>query len=139
MSTPRKAVMVTGSPQLPVPPGAPLKIVVTTAGQAWVGQQAVSVPPGTDPRVAAAAVVSACARRQGRDLPAVLLGPGRGERHRMVFTATGEVFWEEAVIDEVDAVADADEDTALPRREPPANVDPAAIPAWPHFNIVLTD
>jgi hypothetical protein len=129
--------MVTGSPQPPVPPGAaPLKIVVTGAGQAWVGRQAVSVPPGTDPRVAAAAVVSAAARRHGRDLPAVLVGPGRGERHRMVFTATGEVLWEEAVIDEADA---EDEDRAFPPREPPQNVDPATIPAWPHFNIVLTD
>lgn len=130
--------MVTGSAQPPVPPGAaPLQIVVTGAGQAWVGRQAVSVPPGTDPRVAAAAVVSAAARRQGRDLPAVLVGPGRGERHRMVFTATGEVLWQEAVIDEADA--DADENTAVPPREPPESVDPAAIPAWPHFNIVLTD
>jgi hypothetical protein len=129
---------VTGSVQPPVPPAAaPLKIVVTGAGQAWVGRQAVSVPPGTDPRVAAAAVVSAAARRQGRDLPAVLVGPGRGERHRMVFTATGEVLWEEAVIDGADA--DAGEDGAFPPREPPENVDPAAIPAWPHFNIVLTD
>jgi hypothetical protein len=132
--------VVTGPAQLPVPPGAvPLQIIVSAAGQAWVGQQAVSVPPGTDPRVAAAAVVSASARRQGRDLPAVLVGPGRGERHRMVFTATGEVLWEEAAPDDACAVADADEDTASPQREPPEDVDPAAIPAWPHFNIVLTD
>lgn len=132
--------MVTGSAQPPVPPGAPLTIVVTAAGQAWVGQQAVSVPPGTDPRVAVAAVVSARARREGRDLPAVLVGPGRGERHRMVFTATGEVLWEEAVIDDADAVADADEDAAdEDRAVPPEHVDRAAIPAWPHFNIVLTD
>jgi hypothetical protein len=132
--------MVTGSAQLPVPPGAgPLKIVVTAAGQAWVGQQAVSVPPGTDPRVAAAAVVSARARRQRRDLAAVLVGPGRGERHRMVFTAMGEVLWEETVSDGADAVPAADEDSASLPREPPEKVDPAAIPAWPHFNIVLTD
>jgi len=130
--------MVTGSPQLPVPPGAaPLEIVVTTAGQAWVGQQAVSVPPGTDPRVAAAAVVSARARRQRCDLAAVLVGPSRGERHRMVFTAMGEVLWDQAVINGPDA--DAGQDQAFPPREPPENVDPAAIPAWPHFNIVLTD
>jgi hypothetical protein len=130
--------MVTGSPQLPVPPGAAaLKIVVTAAGQAWIGQQPVSVPPGTDPRVAAAAVVSARARRQGCDLAAVLVGPGRGERHRMVFTATGEILWEQAVIDGLDA--DGDQDQAFPPRELPENVDPAAIPAWPHFNIVLTD
>jgi hypothetical protein len=134
--------MVTGSAQPPVPPGVgPLEIVVTGAGQAWVGRQAVSVPPGTDPRVAAAAVVAARARRQGRDLPAVLVGPGRGERHRMVFTATGEVLWEEAVIDEADAgdAAADNDDRRFPPREPPENVDPAAIPAWPHFNIVLTD
>jgi hypothetical protein len=127
-----------GSAQLPVPPGAaPLEIVVTAAGLAWVGQQPVSVPPGTDPRVAVAALVSARARRQGCDLAAVLVGPGRGERHRMVFTATGEVLWEQAVIDEPDA--DAGEDRRFSPREPPENVDLAAIPAWPHFNIVLTD
>jgi hypothetical protein len=127
-----------GSAQLPVPPGAaPLEIVVTAAGLAWVGQQPVSVPPGTDPRIAAAAVVSARARRQGCDLAAVLVGPGGGERHRMVFTATGEVLWEQAVIDELDA--DASEDRTFSPREPPENVDLAAIPAWPHFNIVLTD
>jgi hypothetical protein len=137
--------MVTDSAQQPVPPdAAPLTIVVTAAGDAWVGQLAVSVPPGTDPRVAAAAVVSARARREGSDLPAVLVGPGRGERHRMVFTAAGEVLWEEAVIDDADAVAAAnvgaaDEDRAVPPREPQERVDPAAIPAWPHFNIVLTD
>jgi hypothetical protein len=132
--------MVTGSAQVPVPPGgAPLKIVVTAAGQAWVGQQAVSVPRGTDPRVAAAAVASARARRQGRDLHAVLVGPGRGERHRMVFTAGGEVLWEEARTGDAGAVAGADADRAVPPPAPPGDVDPAAIPAWPHFNIVLTD
>jgi hypothetical protein len=132
--------MVTGSAQPPVPPGAvPLKIIVTAAGQAWVGQQPITVPPETDPRVAAAAVVSAAARRQGRDLPAVLVGPGRAERHRMVFTAAGEILWEQTVIDEADVSADRDEDRATSPREPPEHVDPAAIPAWPHFNIVLTD
>jgi hypothetical protein len=131
--------MVTGPAQMPVPPGAvSLLIIVTPAGQAWVGQQAVSVPPGTDPRVAAAAVVSARALRQGRDLPAVLVGPGRGERHRMVFAATGEVLWE-AMPDDAGAAADADQERVLPPREPAEEVDPAAIPAWPHFNIVLTD
>jgi hypothetical protein len=132
--------MMTPSAQTPVQPGAAsLKIVVTAAGQAWVGEQAVSVPPGTDPRVAAAAVVAARARRQGRDLPAVLVGPGHGERHRMLFTATGEVLWQEAVTDDADSAGDADQDRALPPPQPRQDVDPAAIPAWPHFNIVLTD
>jgi hypothetical protein len=125
----------------PTPPGTtPLEIVVTAAGQAWVGPQKVSVPAGTDPRAAAAAVASALARRQGHDVHAVLVDTGRGERRRMLFTADGQVMQAaEAMTDVAGAVADPDLAGALPPPEPPQPADPAAIPAWPHIDLALTD
>jgi hypothetical protein len=131
--------MITPSAPMPGLPGAaPLEIVVTAAGQAWVGQHAVSVPAGTDPRAAAAAVVSALARQLGRDVHAVLSDTGRGERRRMLFTAAGEVMQAaDATTD--GAGADPDHAGSLPTPEPPLPVDPAAIPAWPHIDLALTD
>jgi hypothetical protein len=70
----------------------PLEIVVTPGGQAWIGEQAVPAPPGTDPRAAAANFVSALARRDGRDISAVLIDMGRDERRRMIFRSDGEIF-----------------------------------------------
>ena len=133
--------MITPPAPAPVPPGAaPLEIVVTAAGQAWVGEQTVSVPAGTDPRAAAAAVVSALSRQQGRDVHAVLVDTGRGERHRMLFTADGTVMQAaEAMTDRAAAVAEPAGDSALLPPEPPQPVDPAAIPAWPHIDLALTD
>ncbi len=72
-------------------PGDPLQIVVTQAGQAWVGERSVPVPAGADPRVAAAEFVSALALRDGREISAVLVDAGRGERRRMMFSADGQV------------------------------------------------
>jgi hypothetical protein len=116
-----------------------VEIVVTAAGQAWVGQQAVGVPSGTDPRAAAAAVVSALARQQGRDVHAVLLDAGRGERRRMLFTAAGEVMQATTAMTGGTAAVDApDQDEALLPPEPPQLVDPAAVPAWPHIDLALT-
>jgi hypothetical protein len=132
--------MVAPSARNPVPhPAAALEIVVTDAGQAWVGQQPVDVPPGTDPRAAAAAIASDRARQQGEDLPAVLIGPGRGERHRMLFTAKGQVLWEEARTGAANAASNDDPYAGLPIPGPHEDVDPATIPAWPHFHIVITE
>jgi hypothetical protein len=133
--------MLSPSNPSPAPQGdADLEIVVTAAGQAWVGQQTVSVPAGTDPRAAAAAVVSALARQQGRDVRAVLVDTGRGERRRMLFTANGEVMQApEAMTGAGSAVADPDLAGVLPPSEPPRPVDPATIPAWPHIDLALTD
>jgi hypothetical protein len=124
----------------PDPQGdADLEIVVTAAGQAWVGQQTVGVPAGTDPRAAAAAVVSALARQQGRDVRAVLVDTGRGERRRMRFTADGEIMQAaEAMAGAGSAAADPDPAGVLPPSEPQP-VDPATIPAWPHIDLALTD
>jgi hypothetical protein len=118
---------------------APLEITVTHTGQAWVDQQPVTVPPGTDPRAAAAQVAITRARRQGVDLRAVLIGPGPGERHRMLFTAKGQVLWEEARARDTSAQSDEDPYAGLPPPEPREDIDPATIPAWPHFNIVITE
>ncbi len=133
--------MLTPSAPSPVPPGtAPLEIVVTGAGQAWVNQQPVSVPAGTDPRAAAAAVVSVIARQRGRDVHAVLVDTGRAERRRMLFTADGKVMQAaEAMTGGAGAVADPGQAGVLPPPEPPQPVDPAAIPAWPHVDLALID
>ncbi|MGH3302159.1 MAG: hypothetical protein ACRDOK_10840 [Streptosporangiaceae bacterium] len=132
--------MLTPSTPLPVPPdAAPLEIVVTAAGQAWVGQQTVSVPAGTDPRAAAAAVASAFARQQGRDVHAVLVDTGRGERRRMLFTADGTIMQAaEAMTDGAGVALDPAQAAPVSPPDPPEPVDPAAVPAWPHFDLALT-
>lgn len=113
---------------------------MTAAGEAWVGPRQVSVPAGTDPRAAAAAVASALARQHGHDVHAVLVDTGRGERRRMLFTAEGQVMQAaEAITDGAGAAADPDLAGALPPPEPPQLVDPAAVPAWPHIDLALTD
>jgi hypothetical protein len=132
--------MLTPSTPPPGPPGGPpVRIVVTAAGQAWVGEQPVGVPAGTDPRAAAAAVVSALARQQGRDVHAVLVDAGRGECRRMLFTPDGDVMQAaEAMPDAETATAGPVPAGALPAPEPPRPVDPAAVPAWPHIDLALT-
>jgi len=79
------------APQPPIPGDLPLQIIVTSAGQARVGERTIAVPAQTDPRVAAAEFVSGLARRHGRDISAVLVDGGLGETRRMIFKADGQI------------------------------------------------